>query len=75
MANYSSTKQERISNEKKTHWMLGVRKTGYVRKTYGVRKMVLGKLDSNIQKSETGPLSYTIHKNNFKMANRPKCET
>jgi len=24
--------------------------------------MVLGKLDSNIQKNETGPLSYTIHK-------------
>ena len=29
--------------------------------------MVLGKLDSNMQKNETGPLSYTIHKNKFKM--------
>ena len=29
--------------------------------------MVLGELDSNIQKNETRPLSYTIHKNKFKM--------
>ena len=27
--------------------------------------MVLGKLDSDMQKNETGPLSYTIHKNKF----------
>ena len=36
--------------------------------------MVLGELDSNIQKNQTGPLSYTIHKNKFKMDERPKCE-
>ena len=29
--------------------------------------MVLGELDSNMQKNEPGPLSYTIHKNKFKM--------
>ena len=28
--------------------------------------MVLGKLDSNMQKNEPGPLSYTIHKNKLK---------
>ena len=28
--------------------------------------MVLGKVDSNMQKNEHGPLSYTIHKNNSK---------
>ena len=28
--------------------------------------MVLGKLDSHIQKNETGPVSYTIHKFNSK---------
>ena len=28
--------------------------------------MVLGKLDSHIQRNETGPLSYIIHKNNSK---------
>ena len=28
-----------------------------------------------MQKNETGPLSYTIHKNKFKMDERPKCET
>ena len=37
--------------------------------------MVLGELDSNMQKNETGPLPYTIHKNKFKMDERPKCET
>ena len=35
---------------------------------------VLGKLD-NMQKNETGPLSYTIHRNKFKMDERSKCET
>ena len=29
--------------------------------------MVLGKLDTSMQKNETGPLSYTTHKNKFKM--------
>ena len=33
--------------------------------------MVLGELDINIQKNETGPLSYTIHKNKLKMDGRP----
>ena len=37
--------------------------------------MVLGKLDGNMQKNETGSLSYTIHKNKFKMDERPKYET
>ena len=37
--------------------------------------MVLGKLDSDIQKNEPGPLSYTIHKNKLKMDERPKCKT
>ena len=31
----------------------------------------MGELDSNMQKNETGPLSYTIHKNKFKMDERP----
>ena len=30
-------------------------------------------LDSNMQKNETGPLSYTIHKNKLKMNEIPKC--
>ena len=37
--------------------------------------MVLGDLDSNMQKNETRPLSYTMHKNKLKMDERPKCET
>ena len=36
--------------------------------------MVLGELDSNMQKNETRPLSYTIHKNKLKMDERPECE-
>ena len=52
------TKQERISNGKKT-----------------VSKEVLGELNSNIQKNETRPLSYTIHKNKLKMDEEPECET
>lgn len=37
--------------------------------------MVLGKLDSHMQKNETGPFSYTIHKHNLKMVGRSKCKT
>ena len=40
-----------------------------------LQQMVLGKLDGNIQKNELGPLSYTIHKNKFKMDEIPKCKT
>ena len=36
--------------------------------------MVLGELDSNMQKNEIGPLSYIIHKNKLKMVERPKYE-
>ena len=37
--------------------------------------MVIGELDSNMQKNETRPLSYTIHKNKLKMDKGPECET
>ena len=37
--------------------------------------MILGNLDSHVQRNETGQFSYTIHKNKFKMNKRPKCET
>ena len=40
-----------------------------------LQQVVLGKVDSNMQKSEPGPLSHTIHKNKFKMDERPTCET
>ena len=32
--------------------------------------MMLGELDSNVQKNEPGPLSYTRHKNKLKMVAR-----
>ena len=37
--------------------------------------MVLGELDSNMQKIETRLLSHTIHKNKLKMDKGPECET
>ena len=36
--------------------------------------MVLGKLGSDMQKNEPGPLSYTVQKNKLKMDERPKCK-
>ena len=40
-----------------------------------LQQMVLEKLDSNMQKHEPGPLSYTIHKNKLNMIERPTCKT
>ena len=37
--------------------------------------MVLGKLNIHMQKNETRPLSFTIHKDKLKMDGRSKCET
>ena len=59
MANYSLTKQERLSNGKKT-----------VSLTNGA-----GELDSNMQKVETRPLYHTIYKNKLKMDKGSECET
>ena len=36
---------------------------------------MLEKLDSNMQKNEPGPLSYTIHRNKLKMDEIPQCKT
>jgi len=35
-----------------------------VEKRQSLQQMVLGKLDSHMQKNETGPFPYTTHKNN-----------
>ena len=37
--------------------------------------MVLGKLDSDMQKNEPRPFSYIIHKNKLKMDEKPMCKT
>ena len=39
-----------------------------------LQQVVLGKLDSDMQKNEPGPLSYAIHKNKLKMDERPQCK-
>lgn len=44
-------------------------------KRQSLQQMVLGKLDSHMQKNETGPFPHTIHKNRLKMDERRKCET
>ena len=44
-------------------------------KKWSLRQMVLRKLDSCVQKNETGSLSHTIQNIKFKMDERPKCET
>ena len=45
-----------------------------MRKAQSLQQMVLGKLDSSMQKNKTGPLSCTIQKNKIKMDERPKCK-
>ena len=44
-------------------------------KRQSLEQMVLGELDSNMQKDESRPLSYTIQKNKLKMDKGPECET
>jgi len=45
------------------------------KKRLSLQQMVLGKLDSHMQKNETGPFPYTTHKNRLKMDERHICET
>ena len=44
-------------------------------KRQSLQQVVLGNLDSDMQKNEPGPLYYTIHKNKLKMDERPKYKT
>lgn len=45
-----------------------------IEKRLFLQQMMLGKLDNNLKKNETGPFSYTILKNRPRMDERPKCE-
>ena len=45
------------------------------KKRQSLQQMVLGKLDSHMWKNDTGPFSYTIHKDKLEMDERPQCET
>ena len=40
-----------------------------------LQQTVVEALEINMQKNETAPRSYTMHKNKLKMNERPKCET
>ena len=44
-------------------------------KRQSLYQMVLGELDSNMQKDDTRPVSYTIHNNKLKIDKGPECET
>ena len=44
------------------------------KKRESLQQMVLRKLDSHMQKNETGPFPYTTHKNRLQMDERPQCE-
>ena len=41
-------------------------------KRQSLQQVLLGKLDSHMQKNEPRPLSYTTHKNKFKTDKRPQ---
>ena len=43
-------------------------------KGQSLQQMLLGKLDSHMQKNKTGPFPYTTHKNRLKMDKGPQCE-
>ena len=45
------------------------------KKKQSFQETVLGILYSNMKENEIGSLSYTGHKNKFKLDERPKCET
>ena len=44
-------------------------------KRQSLQQMVLGKLDSYMQRNETESLTYTLHEIKLKTDERPKCET
>ena len=73
------TEQDKESrNEPMILWPINLqqRRQEYtIGKRQSFQQMVLGKQDRNMQKNETGPLSYIIHKGKLKMSERPKCET
>ena len=68
---YISMEQDRKPRNKPTNlWSINLqqRRQEYtMEKRQSLQQMVLGKLDRYMQKNETGPLSYTIYKNKFKM--------
>ena len=58
-------KNRKPRNGPTTIWSTNLRqrrKAYTMEKRQSLKKLVLGKLDYNMQKKETGPLSYTIHK-------------
>ena len=76
---YRSMEQKRNPrNGPTTIWLTNLQQS---RKDYPMEKKTVsstngvGKLDSDTQKNETGPLSYIIHKNKFKMDERSKCDS
>ena len=64
-------------NEPSTLWSTNIwqsRKDYPLERGQSLQQMVLGKLDSHVQKNETRPFSYTITKDKLKIDERSKCE-
>ena len=63
-------RMENPEMDQQLHHQLIFNKTGknipWEKKRQSLQKMVLGKLDGDMQKDETGPFFCTIHKNKFK---------
>ncbi|CAD7690657.1 unnamed protein product [Nyctereutes procyonoides] len=76
---YRSMEQNREpKNGPSTLWSTNLqqnRKECPMEKRQSLQQMVLGKLDSHMQKNDTGPFPHTTHKNKLKMDERPDCET
>ena len=65
-------------NRPSTLWSTNLqqsRKECPMKERQSLQQMVLGKLDSHMQKNESGPFPYTTHKNRLKMDERSQCET
>ena len=66
----SIEQKRKFRNEPTTRWSTNLqqgRKEYPMGKAQCLQQVVFGKAGSNMEKNETGPLTYTRHKNKFKM--------
>ena len=75
---HRSTEQNRAPrNRPSTLWSTNLRQSRKecpIEKRQPLQQMMLGKLDSHMQKNEIGLFPYTTHENRLKMDEGPQCE-
>ena len=74
---HRSMKQNREADRPSTLWSTNLwqsRKECLMEQRQSLQQMVLGKLDSHMQKNEIWPFPYTTHKNRLKMDEGPQCD-